>query len=133
MTTFNIGIKCGCQAFLKRISEGCRVVQLKYLQCQGTQQSSLTLKRYAKRIAQKRRCHAFTVAPAPSPHPLLPGFGLVLLVVRSHVEAQSIRIKIQLVLPTSFLQDSGYVSSILNLPEIHVASALLDRVSNELG
>ena len=76
--------------------------------------------------------HEFTVLLILSP-PALPRFGLLLLVVRSHIEAESIRIKIQLVLPTCFLQDTCYISGILNLPEVHVASALLDRVSDELG
>lgn len=74
----------------------------------------------------------FTVLLILSPPPL-PSFGFLLLIVRSHIEAESIRIKIQLVLPTCFLQDTCDVSGILNLPEVHVASALLDCVSDELG
>lgn len=65
--------------------------------------------------------------------PLFPQLATLLLLIRCpNVKPQSVCIKIQLVLSPSLLQDSCDISSILDLPQIHVASALLDRVTNQL-
>ena len=57
--------------------------------------------------------------------------GLFVLIRLRNVEPQSIRIQIQFILPSRFLKDLSNVPRILNPPEIHVASALLDGVTNQ--
>lgn len=57
----------------------------------------------------------------------------LLLRGRIDIQAQPRRIQIQLVLPTTLLQDLRNLPGILDLPQLDVALALLDCLSDKLG
>ena len=70
-----------------------------------------------------------TFLPTSSPSFLV----LPLLIRLTHIQPQPIRIQVQLILPTCLLQDLRDIPRVFDPPQIHVAPALLDCVSDELG
>ena len=57
---------------------------------------------------------------------------LLLVSFLGHIETKALGVQIQLVSAARFLQDGRNVPSVLDSPEVHVTSALLDRVANKL-
>ena len=57
--------------------------------------------------------------------------GFLILVRLCYIEPQPIRIQIQLVLSTRLLKNLSNVPCVLDSPEIYVASALLNGVTDE--
>jgi hypothetical protein len=55
----------------------------------------------------------------------------LLLIRLRDIQPQTVRIQIQFILPTSFLQYLSDIPRILDPSKIHVTSALLDGVTNE--
>lgn len=49
------------------------------------------------------------------------------------VQAQTLVVQVQLVTATVLLDNSGNLSGVLNLTQLNITLALLDRVTNQLG
>lgn len=49
------------------------------------------------------------------------------------VQAQTLVVKVQLVPAAVLLEDSGNLSGVLDLAQLDITLALLDRVTNQLG
>ena len=58
---------------------------------------------------------------------------LLVLVSLLHVEPQPVRIQIQLVLPSTLLQNLRNIPRVLDPPEIHITARFLDGVTDEFG
>lgn len=72
-------------------------------------------------------CSPYMVRNRPT---ILLPLGL-LVISRVDVETEALGIKVQLVLSTRLLEDGGDIPGVLNLSKLDVASALLDRVTNQ--
>ena len=65
--------------------------------------------------------------------PLIPLSRLLLLISLRNIQPQPIRIQIQLIPSTRILQNTRNLSGIFDPPQIHIAAALLDGVTDQLG
>jgi len=87
-------------------------------------------------LAQQKnmRCHLHTSFHSyhlPTP-PITLRMRLLVLIRFGNIQPQPVRIQVQLILPTSLLQDGRNIPRVFNSPQVHVAPALLDGVTNQL-
>lgn len=88
-----------------------------------------------KPIATSYRSHFSIKAPAYSlglPVHSQDGLFLLTVALGIQVQTQTLGIQVELVLATGFLEDLSNVPCVLDLSELNVTLALLDRISDQL-